>query len=398
MNWTIFALMLPHLKPKCINYIWPELYRGIDVIRVASLLIICVLLIRKKKLPSPPSILLGLLESWICFVTLITHGDIVETCSLAVSVMAIVLLVDLYADQMKQLITSLMLNYEWIVYVNLITVLKDPKNGLFQDRAYGESWDPVRIYFFGPDNWFMYLCIPAVCLALLYLRLYLTEHHGAHKAAHVFRAFCLIAACYAMVLICWPATAVMALAVLGVVLAAGYIPKLCRLVTFPVILFGGVGVNLAISVFRVMETVPFISDFIQNTLNKTVSLTGRTEIWEFYLGQIAEHLWMGIGTPKEGYMVEGHHMVMDHMHNQILDLLVQGGLPALLLFAVVLLVVGVRLTIHRNTLSAKIMAAGMAALLVICIPEVCRHGSIFLLFPLAYYVPQLEEICTKKEA
>lgn len=392
MNWTIFFLMLPHLKPKCINYFWPELYRGIDVIRVVSLLIICVMLVRKKKLPSPPSILLGLLESWICFVTLITHGDIVETCSLAVSVMAIVLLVDLYADQMKQLITSLMLNYEWMVYVNLMTILRDPKYGLVRDLEYSK----VSIYFFGPDNWFMYLCIPAVCLALLYLRLQLCENSIPSKVVGVLRSVCLIIASYATILICWPVTALMAVAVLAAVLLAGWIPGLRRCVSFPVVLLGGVAANLGIVVFRIVENVPFLACFVENILQKNVFFRGRTEIWDTVQQLIREHLLLGIGTPKGGYVIGEN--VVDHMHNQILDLLVQGGVPALCLFAAALLIAGSRLTVHRSTPAARIMVAGIAGLLVMCIPEVCRHGSIFLLFPLAYYAPQVEAICLKLEA
>ena len=382
------------MKPKCINYFWPELYRGIDVLRVASLLIICVMLFRKKKLPSPPSILLGLLESWICFVTLITHGDIVETCSLAVSVMAIVLLVDMYSDQMEQVIPSLMLNYEWMVYANLLTVLENPEYGCVLDSEY--AW--IGIYFFGPDNWFMYLLIPAVCVALLYLRLRLSENHLLRKTGSILRVGCLMVACYASVLICWPATAVVSMTVLAIVLLVSLIPRLCCCVSFPVILLGSVTANLAIVVFRVMERIPFITYFIQDVLKKNVRLTGRTEVWDFIQGQIGNHLWLGIGTPKGGYIIEGQYLPMDHMHNQILDLLAQGGIPALMLFTALLLVVGVKLTVCRNTTAAKIMVAGMAGLLVMCIPEVCRHSSIFLLFPLAYYVPRIESVCTKSEA
>ena len=393
MNWTIFFLMLPHLKPKCISYFWPELYRGIDVLRVISLLIVCVLLIKKKKLPSLPSVLLGLLESWICFVTLITRGDIVETCSLAVSVMAIVLLVDLYSDQMGQLITSLTLNYEWIVYANLITVLKDPECGVVLD--WGRGLFSVPIYFFGPDNWFMYLCIPALCVALLYLRLQVCEDSSPRKTAKLLRGICLILACYITVFICLPVTTVVAMLAFAAVLIAGWIPGVHHCIIFPVVLLGGIAANLAISVFRVMETVPFLKTLIQDVLQKGLTLSGRTGIWDFLQERIGEHLWLGIGTPKGGYEIIGQFL--DHMHNQIFDLLAQGGIPALVLFSAVLVLVGVQLTIQRKVPSAKIMTAAMAGLLVMCIPEVCRHGSIFLLFPLAYYVSQIESICVRAE-
>ena len=89
MNWLAFFLMLPHLKPKCLDILNPELYRSLDLLRILSLLVICALFLRafikEKKLPSPPSILLCVMEVWIFINTLRTGGDYVEICSIAVS-------------------------------------------------------------------------------------------------------------------------------------------------------------------------------------------------------------------------------------------------------------------------------------------------------------------------
>jgi len=89
MNWAIFALMFPHLKPKCIKFFSPIFYRVWDGFRVLSLLILVFLFVRRftkdKKLPSPVSWVIGVLEGWICLNTLIKHGDYVEVFSLAVS-------------------------------------------------------------------------------------------------------------------------------------------------------------------------------------------------------------------------------------------------------------------------------------------------------------------------
>ena len=357
MNWLAFFLMLPHLKPKCLDVLNPGLYRALDVLRILSLLVICALFLRaclrEKKLTTPVSLLLGVMEVWICLVTIITRGDFVETCSLAVSIMAIVLLVDLYADRMKELLTALMLNYEWVVYVNLASILMDPQKGFFYDLEYG--W--ASIYFFGPDNWFMYLCIPAVCVALLYAQVRI---HDTRKAVHILRALCLIAAAYATILIRWPVTAVAAMVVLAAVLLMSFVPGLCCCATFPVVFVGGIAANLAVAVFRVMETVPFLAHFIQTVLKKSVSLSGRVDVWKCYLPRLIDHLWLGEGNPVGGYTTP--QGAMDHLHNQYFDLLALGGLPALMLFVAALLIVGKELTVHRKTPAARIMTACIAAL------------------------------------
>ena len=385
MNWLAFFLMLPHLKPKCLDILNPTLYRSLDLLRILSLLIICALFTRAfaktRKLPSPPSILLGVMEVWIFFVTFRSDGDYVEIGSIAVSLMAIILLVDLYAGRMKELITALMLNYEWLVYVNLWSLWKYPGAGLARDLDYGY----MAIYFFGPDNWFMYLCIPAVCVALLYMRVRL---QGKIAAFHIFRGLLMIAAAYYTIYLSWPVTALVALTVLAIVLLMSVIPGVRCCVTASVVFVGGIAANLAIVVFRVMDTVPFIAEFMQNTLKKDTTLTGRTPIWIDFTERVHEHLWIGIGNPAAGYAFGNGPF--DHLHNQYFDLMALGGLPALILYLGALLLTGWMLIRHSKTLAARIMTAGMAALLMICIPESCRHGSIFLLFPLAYHVGKTE--------
>lgn len=386
MNWTAFFLMLPHLKPKCLDILAPEFYRGLDALRVVSLVVIGILFLRSflkdKKHPSLPSILLGAMEAWICLVTIVTKGDYIETCSLAVSVMAIVLLVDLYADYMKALLTALMLNYEWLVYVNFYTVWKYGADGFVQDPDYRN----VAIYFFGPDNWFMYLCIPAICVALLYLRVQLGSKWGG---AHVIRALCLVAVSYATIILSWPATAVVAMAVLAAVLVIGLIPGVRYCVSFPIVFIGGIATNLAITLYRVMANVPWMENIIENVLHKDTLLSNRTLFWDGFLEIIQKNLFLGIGNPVGGYTWADR--VYDHIHNQYFDLLALGGVPALMFFLGALLLIGWMLTRHNQKISARIMTACMAGLLVMCIPEVCRHGSIFLLFPLAYHVQKIED-------
>jgi len=389
MNWTIFLLMFPHLKPKCLDILAPSLYRGLDVIRVASLLILAAMFVRRfvreKKLPSSVTWALGFLEGWICLNTFLRRGDYVEVFSIAVSVMAITLLVDFYADRMQELLTSLMLNYEWMVYANLFSVLKYPDKGIVQDINYMPAHGGMPIFFFGPDNWFMYLCIPAVGVGLLYLRTEL-----AHKQWWgIPRSAALIAASYACVMLQFPATAVVAMVVLGAVMLAALLPGVRRCVNFPVALVGGIAANLAIAVFRIVETVPVIQQFVQTRLGKDVTFSGRTPIWDWVHTVFKDLFWFGLGNPVGDYLAG--EKIQEHMHNQYYDLLALGGVIALLLFLAALLLAGWKLTVHRKTWSARIMTAAMAGFLIMCIPEVCRHGSIFLLFPLAYHVDKVEE-------
>lgn len=395
MYWLIFFLMLPHMKPKCVNYLFPEYRMVFEALRVVSLLVVVALFIRafvkEKKLPSPPTWVLGFLEAWICLITILNNGDIVQAGSLSVGVMGIALLVDLFADKPRELMGALMLNFEWSVYANLHTVLKWPEEGFVFDVEY-----ELPIYFFGPDNWFIYLCIPAVCVALLFLRMEWSRSGRVCKLLGVLRAATLIAASYACVYVMWTVTAMVALATFAVVMLLILIPGVRHCVSYPVVFVGGIGTNLAIAVFRVSETVPAIKNFIDNTLHKNITLTGRTELWSTFSSHFKGLEWTGLGVTQGGYFSWFSRYDLtwrrysDHMHNLILDTLIQGGIPALLLFGSVFVLVGIPLTRRSKTMSARIMTAAMAALLVMAITEVCRHSMIYLLFPLAWHAGKFE--------
>jgi len=326
---------------------------------------------------------LGALEGWICLNTLIKHGDYAEVFSIAVSVMAIVLLVDYFSDRVKELLTSLMLNYEWVVYANLVTVLMYPNTGIVQDVEYYN----LPVYFFDVDNRFMYLCIPSVCVSLLYLRMQLAQNR---KIDGVIRSAYLILASYACVFLQKPVTALVALAVLALVIFIALIPGVRHCVIFPVALFCGIIADLVLSVFQLAEKTA-ISDFFTNVLGKAPTLSGRTPLWNYFFEQIQGHFWTGIGNPHGGYYLVDRYY--DHIHNQYFDLLALGGSVALLLFLTAIIFAGVKLTRHRKTWSARIMTAVFSGFFIMCIPEVCRLGSIFLIFPLAYHAEKLEAAC-----
>jgi O-antigen ligase len=195
------------------------------------------------------------------------------------------------------------------------------------------------------------------------------------------------------VFIQWPATACAALAGLSAVWIIALIPGVRYCVSYPFVLLGGIVANLAIAVFRVMETVPEIADFILNKLKKDITLSGRTGLWDSFWQQIDGHMLSGIGTPVEGYAAGAQ--VYDHLHNVIFDFLAQGGIIALVLFFMMLVVIGIPLTRYAKTPVARIMTATMAAFLLMAIPEVCRHCAIFLIFPLAWHVPKIQKVAQR---
>ena len=95
----------------------------------------------------------------------------------------------------------------------------------------------------------------------------------------------------------------------------------------------------ALLLFVVAQKFNIFRFFIEGILKKDMSLSSRTQIWLFYLNMIKQKPLLGYGTKNAGAWY--HNTAGDtwYAHNQMLDILVQGGLLAMFLFCIVIVVV-----------------------------------------------------------
>ena len=110
MQWFIFFLTLPHLKPDSLEPVWPAIESIFDAGRLASTLVILGLYIFKNRLPSKPVWILALMEGWLLFSTAVNKGNLRDAVMTFIAVLVTVCIVDLFSIWPVQLIRSLMLN------------------------------------------------------------------------------------------------------------------------------------------------------------------------------------------------------------------------------------------------------------------------------------------------
>ena len=87
-------------------------------------------------------------------------------------------------------------------------------------------------------------------------------------------------------------------------------------------------VFLAFVIFQKFGVFEFI---IVNVLHKQMNLSNRTTIWAYYLVQIIQQPFFGFGTADGGALFNWDGTVW-YAHNQVLDILVQGGIVSLCVF------------------------------------------------------------------
>jgi len=314
----IFLLAFPHLKPASISVMWPGIGRIYDIGRILSIVIIVISIIIKKKVKLKPVLIMIIgMELWITLVTLI-HGSQSDTTNLVAmaSGIAMPLLMYCFSDHVDELTSAIFYNYEWMIYASLLSVFLYYPNGMYFSTEIGRGH-----YFLGNENGIIFYVLPAFALAMIYIK----------KEHRFLRGALLIAACLANEIIVWCATGIVGLTVAFLLVLIAYIKK--KPLNYNSILIGCLIANILISVVRILDRFWITAYLIDKVLGKTLTLSGRTIIWDAAMPVISSSLVTGLGR--------GNHIITSyyprHAHNEYFQILTVGGIPLLILLLFIMI-------------------------------------------------------------
>ena len=319
--WAIFLLVFPHINPACVQYMWPRIATLYDIGRIASMSVIVLMLLLKRNAKLQPVVLLIILmEVWLSFTTFI-HGSqtLLRNLISFASAIAIPLIMYIYSDSMDELLTALFMNYEWMIYASLISIVLYFPYGMFQT---GEIGRPQ--YFLGNENGIIFYALPALALSLIRMK----------KDGIKLRGLLLIIACIANEVIVWCATGIVGLFAAAVLLFYMYVKR--RQINYYIILFGMLFADFLISILRILDRFWLTSYFVEEILGKAVTLSGRTYIWDAAMPIIFNNWLTGCG--RGNHIASG--IFMRHAHNQYFQILIVGGIPLLILFLILMFCYG----------------------------------------------------------
>ena len=371
--WTIFLLAFPHLCPVSLQIVWPRIATLFDIGRFASLTVILLRLAVKEKTRFNPVVFMILvMEAWLTLITYMRGSQTIMRNLISVATaISIPLLIYVYSDYMDELLSALYRNYEWLIYASLLSIAVYYPYGMYQT---GEIGRPQ--YFLGNENGIIFFVIPAVALALIRIK----------KEGKKFGPIMLILACIVNEVVVWCATGIVGLTVAGALLIYMYTMK--RQVNYYVVLSGALIADYLISVVRILDKFWITSHFIQQVLGKTITLSGRTYIWDAAMPIIYNNLLTGCGR--------GNHVITDilprHAHNQYFQVLIVGGLPMLILFLGIMFYLGTVFKREESHTFVNAVMMGMLACLYIQFIATSRVAmDVWIPLTLASFTPEIAE-------
>lgn len=261
------------------------------------------------------------------------------------AILAIDLGMQLYPDSVERGIKRLLMTVSGI---NLLTQILYP-NGLIRAQSQAvkvnfESrvWE-IDFWFLGDKNAYAYIYMFLILLCMIGLL-----EDKSPKGKFINLSGIIIA--FVSSVISKSSTTIVCVTVLiviaGIVCISRYIRvnHLLPCVLAHVIFF--------VSIVILSTTNGLLSNFVTNVLGKDLTFTGRTAIWGLAMNMIAGEPIFGYGSMTSGDHIRLFNMPsVGHCHNMFLEIILQGGIIAVIFYTVYLLVLNKNI---RNARESKV--------------------------------------------
>ena len=373
----LLFLMIPFVKPASLEYIAPNLEICFDVWRIISFVIIVFLYIYNMRVSRMMWIII-LYEMVIAFSTVINNGDYWKLFVNTGTIIGFSMLMELSIKQNCKLVFRCISSiYFVLILVNFIVLLIYP-HGIATDDYYVKN----TYNFLAIDNGLAQIFIPIMPIICLY-----SSFRGKKWTLSSIISLSLISI---TMILTWSATGLVGWFIMMIYIL--FIFKkgstFDRVMNIRVLYLCFVAFQIAIVFLRMQEHFAFIIEYI---LNKTVSFTGRTEIWDLAFQAILKHPILGYGMYR-GHGVIHYNTREYYSHNGILEILTQGGMVGLVVQIAAFLIAGSNLYKYRDHYAAGIISIAVFSMLFMSITEAYLFNHwLFGLLIMAFCIPSIIE-------
>ena len=359
----LVVLLIPLFRPRYVQQAFGD--EGMLFFRCWLLIgtvLSTVVLIKKRRGAGVYPVVVVALLTVVLLSTIVNHGSKIAWIDNWLGCWTATALVFAFRDRVYDLLVAVLIVSLSLSLADLLSMVLFP-GGIFSPS----------VYFYGNRNAAFQVFLPALLSSLLL---------GMHRrrAFYALTVLAGFAACGQLV--CGGSkTSTLVLIAAALVLVLG----LLRPVRSAVNVWSGIVASALGSILIVgVRVQDCFASFITNTLGKTVTLSGRTEVWDklFSLADVS-HVALGWGlSGHELLIVNGVHYYF--AHNVYLEFWFDAGAIGLLLFALILGLAAHSSWRYRDKPQAFVLAVFLGSYLLIGITETMLGPSFFLVLALAY--------------
>lgn len=357
----LFFLLIPFFKPICFKYITKLLFieKVFVTWKIVSAVIVLVLffiyIIKYFKIPK--IILYIFIFEFLIFIsTIINNGYLYRAVIDMVSIVAFCVIIYMgIQNNVINLFKSLSLLCTILMFINLFSMILYP-DGIPAD-LYTNKLNPI--FFMTTDNGTGVFIITTMLFVVISNNL-----KKSHKPyiVELILSCCLLCAFFS------GSTTSMVICFFFIIYLGIFFRKNKKITFNPIVLSIS---YLILSVMIISGLTNIFMLFVEGILHKSITFTGRNQLWHDALQLIKSKFWIGYGRINGDYIsIWGGRY---SSHNILLELLLEGGVITLLLFTLINYKAVKILNIYINLRIANILSIGLFLIFIALMMEAFVH-------------------------
>jgi O-antigen ligase len=376
--WTL--LLIPHLEIPYV-IVFDTVDAIFDTLRVFTGLIILFLYVYKHRF-NLMIIALFVFEAMLLVSSLLDGLEARPVIITIASTFCLLLLCDyMLTVDARTGIDVLSFTFFTLVAINTLTIVLHPQ-GLYT-TIIAPIGGSRRNFFLGQQNHqIAYYCTTFCFLALSAL----IKCKRLINTIMIALSVC----CVISLSIAFSATTALALVALVLFALVANIPFLERFINVKTSFILFFGLFFFFVVFRLQA---YFTDLIENMLSRSITLTGRTTLWDEFIIRIWQRPVLGFGQMSSGQTAQMFNKIhYVHPHNEILYLLFSGGVVSLMLFTVILILLAIKLDTQKDKFSLAVIIPFLSLVVTsVTEPHFSIHSFTLLFFVVGYRISDIRK-------
>lgn len=356
------------IKPYSLNQIG-FLDLGHNILKVLIVLYMGIHLLTKKKVTAITVV--GLIFQFIIITsTLIHKGSIYNAFSTAIPMMGVLFLFELYLKDFKNVITTFQFMCELYTAINFVSIV-----------FIGTNNNELTIYFLGSKNGLVIIFPLFILISLLYSVLF----KGKKR-----RTIVLILTIVISVLLTKSTTMVIELLIFVILYAVKKGKTFRNVLNYWSFMLTYIVSNMVLISFSYsMIIVSFFNRYLGKGGN---SLKIRVFFWNRALELFRENWILGIGkwTEAQWNLLFSGFNYKVQLHNNIIEFLTIGGIALIIVYLLMLIMVGKKITSDNSQLN-YIVSIICALALISVLTSSIYSSEFFMVFLVAYHIDKIKK-------